>query len=709
MAVIGKIRKQSGLLMIIIGGALALFILGDLLNSNSMLLGGQSNEVGEINGSKISYTEFETKVQNFLANRFGGRSVDEATRLQVREEVWNQIIRERILLPQYEDLGLSVSKDELFYVIQNDPNNPNLKSYFSDPQTGQVIPQFANQFGGLNSSAVIDYLNNLLNLSEGTEEGVQQARNQWKQLENGIREDLLDNKYNNILSKGMYVTKLEAEDDAIEKADRVSFSYVAKFYNTIEDSEVAYTDADLKDYYNSHINDAEFQQKEPVRAIDFIVYDIKPSEEDVINNQNSLANIKQSFEVSTDDTLFVNENASTPMNIKWVKAGSFPTMVDSTIMTAELGTVVGPFQNGEQYELVKVMNQKLTSDSVKARHILIRVDSLGAEIAEAKADSIANVAKKQKNFEELAGQFSTDPGSKDKGGDLGWFTEGRMVPEFNDACFNGKVGDMPIVKTQFGYHIIEILEKTTPREKVLVAIVDNKIEPSDATFQNTYNTASAFSINNNTAENFKKEGDLAGIQIAPSVRKNDPSMMGMENSRQIVKWAFENEVGSVSQPFDLQDKYVVALIKESREKGAVPFELAKPQIIQKVINEKKAEKIINDMNGQTDLNALASATGGTVQLANDVTFSSFSIPGIGVEQELLGIAFTLDKGKSSLPVKGNRGVYVIRVDNVVNNDVNNLSPNKIQLESSIAGNARFASFAALKEISDIVDNRSNFY
>ena len=710
MAVIGKIRKQSGLLMILIGGALALFILGDLVNSNSVLFGGTSNEVGEINGSKISYTEFETKVQNFLANRFAGRSIDEATRLQVREQVWNQIIRENVLLPQYKDLGLSVSSDELFYIIQNDPNNANLRSYFSNPQTGQIFEQFANPNGSLNSQAVINYLNNILNVAQDTDQGVADARNSWKQLEQGIKQDLLDNKYNNLITKGMYVTSIEAQDDAVEKADRVSFSYIAKLYSTVEDSEVSYTDADISAYYNEHKGDAQFKQDEPVRTAEYIVFDVKASEDDVKNIYAQLNDLKTAFETSTDDTLFVNENGTTPFNIKWVSAGNFPANVDSTIMTAEINQLVGPFRNGERFELVKVTNRKSSADSVKARHILIPIDSTGIDAAKAKADSIKKVIKKQDNFADMATQFSNDPGSKEQGGDLGWFTEGRMVPAFNDACFEGNEGDMPVVETQFGIHIIEILEKTAPKEKVLVAVVDNTIEPSNATYQKVYSQASSFAINNDNAEKFVAEGEALNIQTAPTVRQNDPSMMGMENSRSIVRWVFENEVGSVcSEPFDLQDKFVVALIKESREKGVLPLDVAKPQIIQEVIKEKKAEKIMAEMQNETDLNALASKTGTAVQIANDVTFSSFSIPGIGNEQELLGMAFTLGQGNTSVPVKGTRGVYVIKVNNVVNTDPSNLNTSKIQLEANIAGNSRFASFAALKEMSDITDNRAKFY
>lgn len=710
MAVIGKIRKQSGLLMILIGGAMVAFILGDLLGSGSSLLGGGTpNEVGEINGTKISYAQFENQVEQFLISRYGGRSVDEQTRQQVRNQVWNQIIREEILHPQYKDLGLIVSNEEVIYNIKNNPNNGTLRSYFSNPQTGQIVERFANPDGSLNSKAVFNYLDQVLNQGDPSDQNVRDAKNAWTQLESGIKQELLDNKYATLINKGLYVTNLEAQDDATDNANKVNFSYVAKLYSTIKDAEVSYTDADLKKYYNEHKNEALFEQNEAVRAADYVVFEVLASAEDKKNLEKELADLRTSFETSQDDTLYINENSDTPMNLKWASEGTFPTNVDSNIMIAEVGTVIGPFLNGEKFELVKIKDRKISSDSVKARHILLPADTNDINITMEKADSLKKVIKKKNNFAELATEFSIDNGSKVNGGDLGWFTEGRMVPEFNDACFNGEAGDLVVIKTQFGVHLIEIQEKTAPKEKTLVAVVDNKIEPSNATFQKAYNKASSFSINNNSAEKFAEAGKEFGVIPAPSLRKNDPTMMGFENSRSLVKWVFESKVGDVSEPFDLQDKYVVVLTKENREKGVLPFEVAKTQIEQAVIQEKKAEKIMAEMKGQTDLNSLAAKVGSSVQNANDVNFASFSVQGIGVEPELQGIAFTLGQGNTSVPIKGKRGVYVIRIDNESKADASSLSMNKAQIESNYKGRSRYESFVALRDKTDIKDNRIKFY
>ncbi len=707
MAAIGSIRKHSTLLIILIGGAMALFVLGDMLSSQSVFFNGPNDEVGDINGNKITYAEFERRVKEM--EEMTNSPVDEQMRNQIRDQVWNQMVRENVVLPEYDALGLKVTDEEILYIIKNDPNNPSLRQYFTDPNTNQIIEQFMAPGGGLDGSKVIAYLKQYVFTDDPN---AAEAKSNWLNFqENYLRKPLLDKKYFALIGKGIYVTDVELEDAYHRDNDIISFNYVAALYNSIADSTVEVTDADLKAYYEEHKNEKRFYQKEPMRSLSFITFDVFPTTEDKDKLMDELNALKEAFKNADDDTLFVNENADTPFNIKWVTAGTFPADVDTMIMNAEVNDVIGPFENRNEFDLVKVLDHKVGADSVKASHILLRIDGDTAK-AEAIADSLIKEIDNGADFAALAQRYSADQGSAEKGGDLGWFTEGRMVEEFNDYCFSAdtKAGDVGKVTTRFGIHIIRIDEKTAPVEKVLVAIVDNTIEPSDETYEKVYNEASSFAINNNTMEKFLDAGSQYAILQAPSLRPTDMTMMGMENTRQIIRWAFQSSVGDVSQVFTVGDQYVVAVVTDARDKGQLAFDDVVNEIRPDVIREKKAEKLMAEMEGQTDLNALASRYNTGIQPANDVNFGSFSIPGMGPEQKLLGLAFTLENGDVSTPIDGQRAVYVIQILNKMVPAEAKIDPGvRLQLAQEMVMRVNYQLVNALEEKAEIEDNRIEFY
>lgn len=711
MAVIGKIRKQSGLLIGVIGGAMVLFVLGDVLGSGSSIFSsGPNNEIGEINGQKISYAQFDQKVSNTIATQYGGKSLNEQEAQQVREQVWDDIVRDVAIKPEFEKLGITVSDDEFIYELKNNPFNPVVRSYFSNRQTGEVIPQFASPTGGVNGQAVINYFNQVLQADAQTDPNVLQAKQSWEMFKIQLINSMLDAKYNTVLAKGLYATNVEAEEEFKSKSNRVSFSYVAKYYTSVSDSSLKVSDADLKAFYNEHKNEGIYKQTEPMRGIEFVTFQVKPTDSDIENASMELKDMMGSFEVSTDDTLFVLENGDTPNNSKWVVNGSLPSAYDSLVMTADLGKVVGPFRNADKFEIIKIKDKKIAPDSTKASHILIPIAESDSAAAWATVDSVMQEIKKQNDFAAVARLTSADQGSAEKGGDLGWFTENiGFVPEFKKACFANKVGEINTVVSQFGIHILKIDERTKPVEKVLVAIVDNDIEASDATFEDIYSKASQFAIANKSVDQFEEEGKKYNFQTAPSIRKNDAAIQGVNDTRKIVRWAFNAEVGEVSEVFTLNDRYIVALVSESREEGVLPFELVKDMIRPMVINEKKGVQIAKEMTGETNMSTLASKVNGSVQNVQDLHFDDFSIPGLGIEQDLQGIVFTMESGQVSVPIKGSRGVYVVKIDAVNNMDPSGLESFKNQLNDAVVQRVRYEPINAMKDVIDIKDNRASFY
>ena len=319
MAAIGQIRKHSGLLIGIVGAAMLLFILGGVLESSTVFFNGPNNEIGEINGTKISYQDFEIKVAELEANSRGNLTEEE--RQQMRDQVWNDMLKDQILGQEYAALGISVTDEELMSIIKNDGNNPSLKQYFTDPQTSQIVESYANPDGSLNGSAVIEYLKRVV-YADG--ENSAEALSSWNNFqENYLRKPAIDSKYSALISKGIYVTDAEVERSALDNESRITFNYVSSFYTDIEDSEIEVSDADLKKYYNAHKSEPQFQQKDLTSSVSFVTFEVVPSNEDRAALKEELGQLKEGFVNAASDTLFINENGDTPFNFKWVKDGMF--------------------------------------------------------------------------------------------------------------------------------------------------------------------------------------------------------------------------------------------------------------------------------------------------------------------------------------------------------------------------------------------------
>lgn len=707
MAIISKIRKQSTVLLIAIGGAMVLFILGDFLTSSSVFFTGQNTELGEIDGEKISYADFERKVQNYMYLQFGGRAPDEFAKSQVRDRIWEEYIRDIVYNDEYTSLGLSVSDEELLDIIKNDADNPTLRNYFTNPQTGRVFQQFANPDGSINTEIVMQYFRQVLSMDPNTDQQAAEALRSYQLLKENLYTTTLDNKYFTLIQKGLYVPQAEYEQAMADRNSQYSVSYVAQYYNTIPDSAYSASEAELKSYYNEHKHEAQYQQNEDVRSLDYVLFEIVPTQADRAALQAELADLIPAFSNAIDDTVFVNENGDTPFNVRWVSAGEFPDELDSVIMNAPVDSIIGPFERDGVFEIAKVNAFNEVPDSVRARHILIPIADNDTATAEAKADSLRSVIRKEDNFAQLAPLFSADSASAIRGGDLDWFTYGTMVPAFNDAAFEGEAGDMPIVTTQFGVHLIDIQEQTSPKMKARLAIVNNLIEPSDATRDSIYSVANAFAVNNKTADKFLEGAEAYGLLQAPSIRKNDITFMGIDNSREVVRWGYTAEVDNVSSVFAIEDQFIVARLKEVLEEGTLPLSAVRAQVEQAVILEKKAADIKAKMQG-SDLNALASQLGTSVQTIPDLTFASFSIQGIGAEPKLQGVIASLQEGQVSLPIEGRRAVYVVQVT-AVQKQPETITVGREQIASSYQSRVATESYKVLKDQASIEDNRASFY
>lgn len=694
MATLGKIREKSTLLVTILAIALALFVLQGLLESRGSFFASDRNVVGIIGGKKIKIEEYQAKVDEEVENekQRSGRNPDENTTDMIRQQVWNQILFQEVMQDEYQALGVDVSTDELFDMVQGPDPDPSVKQAFTDPQTGQF-----------NRANVINFLKNMDQDQTGD------TRRRWVAFETAIKGNRVTMKYNNLVKKGLYVTKSQALNDWEANNHTAKYKYVLKRFDSVSDSSIQVTDEDLKRAYNENKN--LFRQPEDSRSLEYVIFEVKPSEEDKKATFEYLSGLKNDFATATDDSSFVAANSDIPYMTNSYKKGTFPAAVDTVLFSSPVGTVVGPYEEADAYKLAKLTKEEYLPDSVKARHILIKIAGADTAKALAKADSLKKLIKSGKKFDELAKTNSEDVGSAEKGGDLGWFKEGTMVKPFSDAVFYGKKGDLPIVTSQFGVHLIEVLDKGPETKRVRVAVVEKKNAPSSQTFQQVYAQASEFAGKNNTAEAFKKTVTEKGLnrRVADNVREIDRNLPGVENSRELIRWAYTAENNDVSQVFELGDKYVVAMVTSVKEKGYRPMEDVKDMLTDMARKEVKAQKFMAEMTGST-IDQVATAAKTQVVPVDMQNFASATIPGQGREPAVVGHVFGLKAGALSKPIKGELGVYVVQVESFNTPAAPaDLSASKNQLVNSMRSRVDYEMFEALKEKAEVEDYRGKFY
>lgn len=690
MAVIGKIREKSALLMIIIGVAMLAFILGDLFQSGQSFFGGD-NSVGEIGGDNISAIDFNNQYE-IAISRWEMQNKSAATeeiRESLLEQVWNDIVREKVVVSQINELGIAVSPQELFDMIQGNDPHPQVKQAFSNPQTGEFNP-----------AQVLQFLKSLETMPV-------ENKNQWLLFEDGIQKERVSSKYFNLIKKGFYAPTAFAKRTQQEQEEKRSISFVAKRYNLVADSTISVTEEEKLAYYKEHKN--EYKQ-DASRTIEYVKFDVTPSTVDIEETKKWITDAAVEFKSSTNDSAYVMFNSDVPFDANFYSKNNMPYVADSNFFSSEVGTTVGPFEEGNALVVAKLTGVKMVPDSVKARHILLKSTEPGDSTAYFKLDSIKNVIQKGGKFDEIAKTTSEDVGSAIEGGDLGWFKEGQMVPEFNDACFNGKKGDLTIVKTQFGFHLIEITAQGDKVKKVQVGKIYRNIEPSNATFDEIFAKASTFYSTNNSSESFTKATESGEVfKLVADVKASDKTIAGLDSPRELIRWAFKGEKGEISAPFQFGQSFVVAHLAEIREEGIAPIEQVEIQVELGAKKKKKAEMFINEMKGFTNLQELASKIGGTVETANDVAFANYSVPVMGQEPRIIGMIPTLKKGQMSIPLEGQTGVFVVLVNEVTSAPaVTDYSSYKIQLEQMYGNNANRA-YEALQNKFGVTDERYKFY
>ena len=700
MTLLTKIRNRSGLLVTIIAVALLIFILESALESRKGLSASDRSKIAIINDKDVSIEEFQSKLdmaENNQKAQSQKSTLDENTRENLRAQVWNQLLVDYVVKPRYEKIGIAVSEDELFDMVQGKDPHPQIKQAFTDQKT--------NEFSPLN---VINFLKNM----DKDETG--ETKNRWIVFEQAIKDERVSQKYTAMIKKGLYVTKAEAQRNFLGTGRTANIVYVAKKYSDIPDSTITVSEDDLKKYYNE--NKSKYKQRETVRGIDYIEFNVVPSNDDRRSLAENLDKLKAEFAVAEVDSDFVNQNADTRYTDKLIGANAGFVYFDS-LSRSPLGTVVGPYPEGNSFKIAKLSGIKMLPDSVKARHILISIVNGDSKKAKERADSLKTAIKGGKKFEDLAKVFSKDPGSGAKGGDLGWFKEGMMVKPFNDDCFEGKKGDLQIVESQFGIHLIEVMDKSKESRRLLISVVDRASTPSSATYQFYYAKASEFAGKNNSKELFEKASKEQGLnkRSAEYIREIDRNFNGIENARDVVRWVYSAKKEEVSPVFQVGERYLVAMLTKIKEKGILPLEEVKEQVELEAKKQKKAEKYIADfeskMNGVSTIEQLAQKMNLQVETAPNQSFINGVLGSYGREAEIVGATFGSKAKTMSKASKGDNAVFVYYVTEFTEAtpSTDNYKANADNIGNSVRQRVDYEVFEALKDKADIEDRRAIFF
>jgi peptidyl-prolyl cis-trans isomerase D len=703
MALINKIREKSGWAVGAIAiGLLCFMVLGDLLGPNSRLLGNNRVIVGEVAGEEITYQEFERvleEVKQAYISQSGRQPTDNEL-YALREQAWNQIIFRVAFQQEFDRLGLVVTDDELDDMVRGNNIHPAIRQSFTNPQTGEF-----------DRAMVVSYLGNLQNMPP-------EQRVMWYNFEANLRPDRLRNKYYNLFTQSNFITSAEAARYHEAQNSTASMRYLYVPFAALGDSGIAVTDAQLRTYLQ---NNKHRYQVEAGRSVEYVTIPSAPSTEDTAAYREDINSLIEQLKRTENDSLFVRAHSDAPYSGNYLTVGELPENLQASLPLQQ-GTVYGPFAEGGMFVAHKITDVRAGDvRSVRASHILIRTEGETPEAKSAALNQAREIIAKIRaggSFEALAREFGTD-GTASVGGDLGWFTEGRMVPAFERAVFGAPgPGLLPApVETEFGFHVIQVTAPASS-QTFQVATLSRSITPSDATRDEAFRRADLLASTSRNIETFRANAEQDAELVRSEARMigtNDRNVNNLSNARELIRWAYaeKTNVGDVSPVFEIDDQFVVAVLTAKREKGTANLEDVREEVAAAVRNEVKGNRIVERLSGlQGTLDEMATAYGAeaTVRTADGVTLNSVNVPGLGLEPEVVGKVFGLQAGNRSAPFVGQSGVFVVEQTQLTPAPApENLVEVKSQLAGMRTGRVEGSIYEAIREKADIKDNRHRFF
>lgn len=710
MALIGTLRnKMTKWVVGFVAVAIGAFVLNDLFGNGPTAVFGNENTVGEIAGSSISLKEYQDAIQmrenNYIMN-FGRQPGDREKPL-LQQQAWEYLIAQKAIKPEFERLGVRVTADEIWDMIQGKNVDEGVKNSFLD-SAGNFDRAQLMQY--IQQTEEIPTDPNLLAMW-------QQGNYRWTTFKNDLELGRERIKYENLLIKTNYVTKAEAERDYHSQNDVAEVKYVYVPFFAISDSAITVSDADLRAYYNRTKSKYKAEQ---MRSLNYVAFPIVASAEDSLQLREDLKTLAEGFKTTPDDSLYASTNTEGNEPFAKYNVSNLPPTLADQKDNLVVGTVFGPILEGDSYKVIKIV--KIGRDTVgtaKASHILIRWDDesdAAKKSAKEKARKILAEIKGGASFAAKAREHGTD-GTASQGGDLGWFSSGGMVKPFEDAVFGAKKTGVlsDVVETQFGYHLIDVTG-VVDYTSYSVATIEFSITPSEETQNAAFLKAQNFAADLSGVKEFAERAKAQNLVVnqANNIRTNDRRLNDLGDARQIITWLFrDGKVGKVSEVQELPSDYIVAVMTSETNEGVRSFEAVKEEITPAVRSELKGKKIIETLKTKTGtLEELASAFGAdaTVASSSDLKFNSNTLPSVGLDPVAVGKIFALENGKRSEPFVGENGVLVAELQNkTVAPALGDYSMFKTQLKQSLDGRSSMGIAEAIKTAAGIEDKRYKFF
>lgn len=719
MAVIGKIRGLGWILAFIMGIFLFIFLISTELQNVSGLFTGSKTTLANINGTSISPQDFDKKINeneaNFLLNkRDGNQNISEEERQQIREQTWNELKTSTIMDKVYQENGILVTTEEKLELTQGKFAHPVMKQNFPDPATG-----------GVNSMAVKQFVTSLDKPQEGFEPG--QKRKIWTNLEKYIVDDRHNTKYTGLLSKTIYAPKWAGEMLYNDYTTTSDLSVIQLLYGSIPDKDVKIEDQDLKEYLTAHSK--KYETKEESRRIKFVTFAVTPSTFDSLEVSKYMSEKFAELKTTDNDTVFINLYSESQYNGQWQRKSEMSGANIDSIFSLPVGGYAGPYYDGMAMKVAKVTNRKMLSDSVQYQQVFFSIKT--QEEANAKIVIFDSLFKQLDtlggDMTAIANAFSEDPANTQQisategmklGGFKGWTTKSMVSPQLAYFLFDNNEGRYMKVQDDKGIYILKVVRDNPTVPAIKVSYLTKSIIPSKETEDGILSTVSKFANDNHDANKF----ELATKKISPlntrefTLAENDYQIPGVGISRQLIRWVYEAKKFDVSTPFRVDDKYVVAMVRQIVPKGVPSVDQIKVELTSAVLKEKKAALLSKKVTAAAakSIDLLASKLGVQVVQIPGVNFANPYVGNLSRNGEpaVVGAAAGLVKGKLSSPIVGNEGVYVLVVNDVKPVPVKDASQYKIYgsgVGQQIASRIVSGIAKAIVEKANITDNRSTFY
>jgi len=643
------------------------------------------------------------------------------TNTQAMNRVWDQEVRNKVMQTQYDALGISIERDYMRQLLKQ-----NLGS----------LEEFKNEAGLFDEDKLNEFIANLKAIAPETTtlNGSPVNYKAWTDFEQTISQTGVQQTYFNLVKAGVIGTLTEGELDYQLENDKADLKYVQIPFSSIPDSVLKIKKSDIKNYIKKHSKKYEVEASRDLVYVQFKEQASLEDEQAIQAELSALVDDKVEFNEaakanetvigfknSSDANAFVNANSSVKYNNNFVFETSLPKADSKAMVSLELNDVYGPYKEGDSYKLSKLVAKKMISDSTKVRHILIpfvggvRVDpsvtSTDAQ-AKAQADSIYKVLKTNRSKFNSLLVLSSDKVSNEKDGIIEFAYTDGFAEEFKAYSFENSKGSLGVVKTDFGYHVIEILSQGPKQQAYKIATIVQEIEPSVKTIDDVFKNKSKFEIAIAKSD-FNEVSDQANYKTMPvsSIKELDESIPGIGMQRAIVRWSFEDgtEVGDFKSFNISGGGFVVAKITAVNEKGLMSVEKASVTALPEIRKEKKAALIIGRISATT-LDAIASEEGQTVKTAISVNMKNPTLSGAGREPKVIGTVFGLTEGATSKLVVGLNGVYAVQLTKLTTaSELPNYqaAANRVGQAKSNAVNSKL--YTALKDAAEIEDNRASFY